>query len=565
MLKTLFLFVFATIASLHKAQFVSIPDANFKAYLVGNTAININGDSEIQVAEASAFAGTIDCANKNIINLDGIESFVNTTSLIISGNQLTKLDISKNLKLASLFCAGNRLKTLNLKNSTNTVLITMDASNNADLYCIQVDDANAASTSVGWTKDAKASYNTDCESIVYFPSPNFETYLVGKTDININGDNAIQAFEAEVFAGTINCSGRHISSLIGIEAFPKLKFLYCNENSVANLDLSKNTDLLELECNNNSMYILNVTANKALKKLSCFSNQLSTLDLSKNTALQVLNCNANQLSNLDLSNNIALENLDCESNQISNIDVSNSVLLRYLDCRGNELVHLDLSNNIALIDLNLSENAIKSLDVSKNIVLDNLTCYNNQLTTLDVSRNLILTSLNCGFNQLASLDISKNTVLKSLSVPRNKLTDLNLKNGNNLAMRKNSNGNYGMLAFDNPFLRCLQVDNVANANALTANADWAKDIPATYSENCTLSVSDIGKKEITVFPNPVKDVLNFSETVDDVMMTDMAGKVVKQIPTNCKSADISLFSKGIYNIRATAKSGKTINFKIIKQ
>ena len=32
-------------------QNVNIPDANFKAYLVGIAAINTNGDSEIQVSE----------------------------------------------------------------------------------------------------------------------------------------------------------------------------------------------------------------------------------------------------------------------------------------------------------------------------------------------------------------------------------------------------------------------------------------------------------------------------------------------------------------------------------
>ena len=31
---------------------VTIPDANFKAYLVGNSAINSNGDTEIQISEA---------------------------------------------------------------------------------------------------------------------------------------------------------------------------------------------------------------------------------------------------------------------------------------------------------------------------------------------------------------------------------------------------------------------------------------------------------------------------------------------------------------------------------
>ncbi len=40
-------------------QNVNIPDANFKAYLVGDIAINTNGDNEIQVSEASTFNGGI--------------------------------------------------------------------------------------------------------------------------------------------------------------------------------------------------------------------------------------------------------------------------------------------------------------------------------------------------------------------------------------------------------------------------------------------------------------------------------------------------------------------------
>ena len=53
-------------------QNVNIPDANFKAYLVGNTAINTNGDSEIQVSEASAFKDSIICNEMDISNLKGI-------------------------------------------------------------------------------------------------------------------------------------------------------------------------------------------------------------------------------------------------------------------------------------------------------------------------------------------------------------------------------------------------------------------------------------------------------------------------------------------------------------
>ena len=40
------------------AQNVNIPDPIFKAYLVGNLAINTNADSEIQMSEANAFTDT---------------------------------------------------------------------------------------------------------------------------------------------------------------------------------------------------------------------------------------------------------------------------------------------------------------------------------------------------------------------------------------------------------------------------------------------------------------------------------------------------------------------------
>jgi len=63
------------------AQNVSIPDANFKAALLGYSAINTNGDTEIQVSEAVAFSGSINLHYLAISNLTGIEASVNITYL----------------------------------------------------------------------------------------------------------------------------------------------------------------------------------------------------------------------------------------------------------------------------------------------------------------------------------------------------------------------------------------------------------------------------------------------------------------------------------------------------
>lgn len=63
------------------AQNVNIPDANFKAYLVGNSAINTNADTEIQVSEAMAFTGNIFASNLGITDLTGVEAFTSLDGL----------------------------------------------------------------------------------------------------------------------------------------------------------------------------------------------------------------------------------------------------------------------------------------------------------------------------------------------------------------------------------------------------------------------------------------------------------------------------------------------------
>ena len=109
-------------------QNVNIPDANFKAYLVGNKAINSNGDKGIQVSEASAFKGEIDCSELNISNLTGIEAFTALTELYCGKNQLTSLDVSKNTALTKLSCDENQLTSLDV--SKNTALTKLSCQRN---------------------------------------------------------------------------------------------------------------------------------------------------------------------------------------------------------------------------------------------------------------------------------------------------------------------------------------------------------------------------------------------------------------------------------------------------
>ena len=144
-------------------QNVYIPDTNFKAYLVGNALINTNGDSEIQLIEANAFNGQIECSYLNISDLTGIEEFSSLTELNCRGNQipifdlsndtsltfldcsynqLTDIDISSNSNIITFVCNSNsQLISLDLKNSNNINMTNVIMSQNPNLSCISVDDS----------------------------------------------------------------------------------------------------------------------------------------------------------------------------------------------------------------------------------------------------------------------------------------------------------------------------------------------------------------------------------------------------------------------------------------
>jgi hypothetical protein len=216
--------------------YVTIPDPSFKAYLVGNGSINTNGDTEIQCSEASAYTEDFQLFNLNISDLTGIEAFTALTELFFSNNNVTTLDLSANLSLThlrssqnpislldlsnntaltflecqsnalstldltnnislttlkvdnntlgnldvanqgaltSFSCSNNALTSLNLANGNNINLFQIQANNNPNLTCIEVDDESYSTTNwVGnsYTFDAQASFSTNCNSTILVSS-----------------------------------------------------------------------------------------------------------------------------------------------------------------------------------------------------------------------------------------------------------------------------------------------------------------------------------------------------------------------------------------------------------
>ena len=245
------------------AQNVIIPDANFKAVLVANPAINTNGDGEIQVSEASVFTGTIDVMSNNIFDLTGIEAFPAIVGLDCSFNQLTVLNISSNTALDTLNCQVNRLTSLDV--SPNATLVYLNCGTNA-LTSLDV-SANSA--------------------LIYL-----DCHINGLANLNVSGATAIHS-------------------------------LHCGYNPLTNLDVSNATTLNFLDCPICQLTSLNVSGDTALKFLSCWDNHLTSLDVSANTALISLACFNNEIMSLDVSSNAALTSLWCHDNLLSSLNMKN--------------------------------------------------------------------------------------------------------------------------------------------------------------------------------------------------------------------------------------------------
>jgi hypothetical protein len=172
-------------------QNVNIPDANFKAYLVGEPLINTNGDTEIQVSEANTFNGGIYCGGMNIADLTGIESFINLTHLHCHNNQLNFLDISQNLNLESLGVNGNQLSFLNLNQNTSLLDLNLSFVNPTNIDFSML--LNLTSLWFENLSELDLSHNTMLDNLGGMFNSNSLTYLniQNGNNINMNCDGII--------------------------------------------------------------------------------------------------------------------------------------------------------------------------------------------------------------------------------------------------------------------------------------------------------------------------------------------------------------------------------------
>jgi hypothetical protein len=214
----------------------NFPDANFRTYVSRFDTDKSGGLSTSEIESVDE----IDCSEKNISDLKGIEYFTALLDLDCSYNQLTSLDVRSNTQLIYLCCNYNQLTTLVV--SKNTAL--------EYLVC----DNNQLTT-------LDTSKNTELEEL--------------------------------------QCDNNQLTSL-DVSKNMVLRELICDDNQLTTLNVSKNTALEWLECGCNELAYLDVSKNTELYGLYCWRNQLTSLDVARNKNLYYLACQGNQIKKLDI-------------------------------------------------------------------------------------------------------------------------------------------------------------------------------------------------------------------------------------------------------------------------
>ncbi len=215
---------------------IYIPDAQFKAVLLKNTALNTDGDQEISVAEAQVYAGVIKAIEKNITDATGIEYFTNVTVLTLSRNAaLTKIDVSNNTALKELKLLQNTLTDIDV--SQNTALIRLWLYDN-QLTALDVSN-NVALTSL-------LVYNNNL------------------TALNVSNNTALN----ELSVSSNNLTALNVSNNTALED------LNVSSNNLTVLDVSKLTELFVFKSSRNALTKVNLANgnNAALARLNLLEN-----------------------------------------------------------------------------------------------------------------------------------------------------------------------------------------------------------------------------------------------------------------------------------------------------
>ena len=182
------------------------------------------------------------------------------TSLYLADNELTELNVTASAsKLRRLICSNNQLKTLNV--GACTELITLDCQGN------ELSTLSIVSTSMEELNVADNSFSS----------------------------NGLRNSGKMV---SLVCGGNKFTDVNYLTNMADLESLFCQDNQITSLALTKLVKLRNLVMSGNRIQTLNTGVLENLQNIWASENRLKSLDLTKSTKLEGLVVAENQLTEI---------------------------------------------------------------------------------------------------------------------------------------------------------------------------------------------------------------------------------------------------------------------------
>ncbi len=266
------------------SQFRRLLNENFDFRCVGAlTQEDINETDEIIASEWS------------IMDMAGIEYFTELEVLDITCNMFVNngIELSQNKRLKNLYIQCNNISgsdmdhfVANLPSVTGGEIWVYDGRGNWPETNEMTAKQVTAAKQKGWTvkvydeKDTGNWVETNGFwrfSAERFPDANFRNWLIANKSWPSKGAIRVESAEA---TKNIQCPGKSISSLKGLEYFPNIEELVCYGNNIEEIDLSDFEKLYYVDCS------MNKINGSAMNKMIA---SLRTMPEGKQGTLRVIN------------------------------------------------------------------------------------------------------------------------------------------------------------------------------------------------------------------------------------------------------------------------------------
>ena len=476
----------------------------------------------------------VECFSNRLSSLD-VSGYTQLKELNCHGNQLSNINVSGCTQLKELKCYNNQLAILNINGCTqlkelycyNNILTALDVSGCTqltkvychdnklstdaldDIYCALPDRKDSINGVIQPVDNSSSTYN---DTVI---ASNAANATAKNWKVQYYSNDADIATTGSYVCGTPHTKpnmDRYITLTVAKDSAIKLDFKAAAAATPVRIVSGSNTQDITVGTdwyNGNIPSTYTVTAGSTtmtiygdLTDFSCSGNyaNLTAIDLSHNTQLQRLWCYSNQLTSLDVSQNTELDWVNCSDNKLSSLDVSKNTQLKWLYCLDNNLTSLNVSNT----------------------QLELLYCDGNNFSTQD------LDDIYCALPDRTG---KENGVIRPVY---------------------NSSSSYN---------NTVLATNAQNATAKNWKVLYADntDIPTTGKHKC--SATDIAEAAaepaLTLYPNPVADVLYLSATARTIRIYNVYGIEVAHA-TDTDRVEVSHLPAGVYTVKADGTVAKMV-------